>query len=174
MENEEWRDIQGYEGYYQVSNLGRVRSLWFGKVRILKQGINQKGYKRVYFNKDKKKKVYFVHRLVAEAFIHNPNNYPCVNHIDENPSNNNVDNLEWCTQQYNVNYGTGIKRMVEKITKPVLQFTKDGEFVNEYPSIIEAYRQTCITYSCISICCRCKAKSAGGFIWKFKEKSECN
>lgn len=123
-EKEEWRDIKGYEGLYQVSNLGRVKSLskyhktksgYFSKERILKQIYNDRGYKLVGLSKEWKKEKIFVHRLVAEAFISNPNNYLQVNHINEfEKDNNRVENLEWCDAKYNCNYGTRNKRIKEK------------------------------------------------------------
>ena len=110
---EQWKDIiiekngvtYDYTGLYQVSNLGRVRSLGNDKTRkerILKPKINNKGYLQVILCKNGKVKTFLVHRLVATAFIPNPDNLPVVNHRDENPLNNCVDNLEWCTQKYNV------------------------------------------------------------------------
>ena len=118
-----WKDIKGYEGLYQVSNLGRVKSLpkyhktksgYFSKERIIKTIRNDRGYLMVGLSKDWKKKKVFVHRLVAEAFIPNPNNYTQINHINEQEKdNNNVDNLEWCTCKYNCNYGTRNKRIRE-------------------------------------------------------------
>lgn len=195
---EVWKDIDGYDGYYQVSNMGRVRSVdrivngrWgdtFRKGIVLKQKTNNKGYKMVDLHKDGKPKTYQVHRLVAESFIPNPNNNPIINHKDENKLNNHVDNLEFCTQSYNINYGTRNERSAEKNTnhpsrsKPVLQFTKDGEFVAEYPSVAEAHRHTGIYQNNIYQCCignKLKdgrgnyytRKSTGGFIWKYKESS---
>lgn len=113
---EEWKDIKGFEGKYQVSNLGNVRSLWRGKpsgrgkyvtkeisIKELKKiKSNELGYQIVTLMDNGKRKRKQVHRLVAETFIPNPDNKPNVNHIDYNPSNNNVDNLEWCTQRENV------------------------------------------------------------------------
>ena len=101
-----WKDILGYEGLYQVSNYGRVRSLKYGKEKILKQQINTDGYLHIDLYKNKKRKNYNVHRLVTIAFLENPNNYPQVNHKDENKQNNHIDNLEWCDYKYNCNYGT--------------------------------------------------------------------
>ena len=105
---EEWKNIVGYEGKYQISSLGRVKSLNYrntGKEKILKQNIN-KGYKEISLFNGKTKKIYLVHRLVALHYISNPNNYPCVNHKDEDKTNNTVSNLEYCTYKYNNNYGT--------------------------------------------------------------------
>ena len=101
---EVWKDVSGVEGKYQVSNLGRVRSLKFGKERVLKGGITNKGYLQMPLSLNERVKRYQVHRLVAEAFISNPNNLPCVNHKDGNKTNNKVENLEWCTQKQNVHH----------------------------------------------------------------------
>ena len=113
-----WKDIEGYEGLYQVSNLGRVRSLNYrrsGISKLLKQSTDEKGYKQVGLCKNGKQKNYHVHRLVAIAFISNPNNLPIINHKDENPSDNNANNLEWCTYEYNLNYGTVKERISESL-----------------------------------------------------------
>lgn len=104
-----WKDISGYEGKYQVSNTGRVRSLNYkrtGKIKVMKLSTNKLGYKIIMLSKNGKCKTWQVHRLVAQAFLPNPNNYPIINHKDENPKNNTVWNLEWCSQEYNINYGT--------------------------------------------------------------------
>lgn len=115
---EEWRPIVGYEGLYEVSSYGRVRSFdkydsmnRFYEGRILKLFADRLGYLRAQLYSNSKRKSFLVHRLVAEAFIPNPDNLPQVNHIDENPSNDNVDNLEWCSAKYNSNYGTRIDRI---------------------------------------------------------------
>lgn len=109
MENIEiWKTIENYPDY-QISNMGRVKSLNYGKTgeeKILKQEITNNGYFRVNLYKDKKRKHFSVHRLVATHFIPNSQNLPCVNHKDENPQNNYASNLEWCTQKYNINYGS--------------------------------------------------------------------
>lgn len=111
-----WKDIPGYEGEYQVSNTGKVRSLNYqrtkGKVVKLKL-CNKDGYMAIGLYKNGKRTKYPVHRLVALAFIPNPNNYPIINHKDENKTNNTVWNLEWCTQKYNINYGNCRKKMSE-------------------------------------------------------------
>ena len=115
---EEWRPIEGYEGLYEVSNTGRVRSLdkydsmnRFLRGRILRLFTDGLGYLRAQLYSNSKRKSFLVHRLVAQAFIPNPDNLPQVNHRDENPSNDSVDNLEWCDGKYNVNYGTRIDRI---------------------------------------------------------------
>lgn len=121
LPSEEWRDIKGYEGLYQVSNLGRVKSLARhkknrGKLQKVEETIRiptveKNGYARVDLSKDGKRKMYCVHRLVAEAFVPNCENKPQVNHIDENRSNNNANNLEWVTNKENCNYGTHNKNL---------------------------------------------------------------
>lgn len=175
---EVWKNIKGFEGSYQVSNYGNVRGIdrilkdgRFWKGRTLKPGSNGKGYLYVHFNLNGKN--YLIHRLVAEAFLPNPNNYPEVNHIDEDKSNNKVDNLEWCDHKYNNNYGSRNKRMLEtrnrngKNFKPVLQYTKDGIFIKYYKSIISAFEETGIGSPDITNCAKGNRKSAGGFIWKY-------
>ena len=131
-ENEIWKDIiierngevYDYTGLYQVSNYGRVKSLdrlnasgHRLKGKVLKPKINNKGYLNVSLCKNGKVKIFLVHRLVATAFIPNPDNLPVANHLDENPSNCNVDNIEWCTQKHNINYGTRNERAGKKISK---------------------------------------------------------
>ena len=183
FEFEEWRDIPGYFGLYQVSNFGRVKSLVGthreSRERILKPYKTKYGYLRVRLCKDGKVKQFYVHRLVAEAFIPNPDNLPQVNHKNENKTDNKVENLEWCTAKYNQNYGTCIKRRTEKQkvdfinrsdqSKPVAQFTKEGILIAQYPSRNEASRQTGYAYQHISSCCNGKTKSAYGYIWKWAE-----
>ena len=113
MLNEIWKDIENYENMYQISNMGRIRRIYKnGNIKILKQDITKRGYCRISLSKNQKHKHYQIHRLVAKVFIPNPNNYPIVNHKDENPLNNNADNLEWCTYSYNTSYGTAIQRTI--------------------------------------------------------------
>lgn len=168
-ENEEvWKDISGYEGLYQVSDKGRVKSLWFGKERIMKFERDKKGYLAVQLCKNGEIKRCTVHRLVAQSFIPNPQNLPQLNHKDENPSNNKVENLEWCSAKYNNNYGTHIQRITEKLSKPVLQYNKDGEFVKEWKSQSDVERNLGYSQRNISACCRGKYKSSYGYVWKYK------
>ena len=169
--NEEWRDIEGYEGLYQVSNLGRVRSLncrgHKGCIGILTPRLDGKGYEMVALYKEGKARNTKVHRLVAQAFIPNPNNLPQVNHKDENKTNNNVKNLEWCTNKYNLNYGTRNKRAAKTMGKKVV-CVATGEIFN---GIREASRKYNIDRSDISKCCQGKRKTAGGYKWEyFKEE----
>ena len=172
MIKEIWKDKKDYEGHYQVSNCGRVKSIKFGKERILKLRTDKKtGYLHVVLCKDGKAKAFTVHRLVAESFLPNPHNYPCVNHKDENKQNNNVSNLEWCSVQYNNTYGTRIERVAEKKTngkqsKPVLQYTLDGQFVREWESTAECGRNG-FNQGNVVACCQGKLKKYKGFIWKY-------
>ena len=171
-----WKDIPGYEGIYQVSNLGRVKSLeriimgrWHEvktKEKILKPRITN-GYLRLQLFKSNKAKNFFLHRLVAMAFISNPNNYIEINHKDENHFNNNVNNLEWCSHSYNINYGTRTKKTIEKVCKPILQYDMNGNFIKKWKTMNEAIRY----YNNVHICDVCKGKrqNASGYIWKYKD-----
>jgi len=172
---EEWRDIAGYEGLYQISNIGRVKSLdriidekHHVKERIMKP-YKTRGYYSVHLSKDNIKKAFLVHRLVAGAFIENPNNLPYINHKDEGRTNNCVDNLEWCTKLENNIYGTKIERQTAKIRKPVLQYDLDGNFMKEWISAIDAEKAIAGKFtSAIMKCASGKNKTAYGFIWKYK------
>ena len=175
MNKEIWKDIKGYEGLYQVSNLGNVRSLnhyasngiknILYKGRILKQTKHKKtGYLLTTLCKNNKHKTVLSHKLVAEAFIPNIYNLPCINHKDENKHNNRVDNLEWCTHKYNNNYGNNTK----KLCKSVLQYDLQGNFIKAYYGANEASRQTGISTSNICKCCRKERKKTKGFVFKYK------
>lgn len=167
---ETWKDVAGYEGLYQVSDQGNVRS----KRRrgssggIMKPKLKNDGYLQVALYRERKQQGLLVHRLVAEAFISNPLNLLQVNHKDEDKTNNAANNLEWCTAKYNSNYGTCQARKAAKCSKAVLQYDKEGNFVREWPSTHEVERQTGFAQSHISKCCRGELKSVYGFIWKYK------
>lgn len=170
MINEIWKDIDGFEGLYQVSNLGRVKSLGNDKSRrekILKLG-NCHGYLQVNLCKNGKRKKLCVHRLVAQTFLQNPQNLPEVNHKDEDKTNNSVENLEWVSSKENVNFGTRNLRVAEKLSKKVFQYSKNGDFIREWASTHEVQRQLGFAASNISKCCLGNLKSAYGFIWKYK------
>lgn len=177
--DEIWKDIVDYENLYQGSNLGRVRSVdrWvkdtngslrFYRGRILKPVINGRGYLQVCLCKNGKVKKFTVHRLVAEAFLPNPDNLPEVNHKDENKLNNVVSNLEWCNSKYNNTYGTRIERVALKKKKTVLQYTLDGAFVREWASAKQAEREDGFDSTSICSCCKGKLKKHKDFIWKYK------
>jgi len=180
-----WKDVVGYEGIYQVSNLGRIRSLdkiikgrkFAGKIR--RQKNCRKGYKAITLCSNQIHKTFRVHRLVAIAFIPNPYNKPEINHLNEQPADNRVENLAWSTRKENVNWGSRtakqVKSFVEKKIpafgnhpKPVLCFSKENVLVGEYRSAAYAGKITGIDHSHISKCCRGELKTSGGYIWKYK------
>lgn len=177
MKKEYWKPVLDYEGLYEVSNWGRVKSVkrlvksprGYRTVceRILKSTKDSHGYLCVSLHKEGKMKFVKIHRLVAEAFLDNTDNLPCVNHKDENPLNNVVSNLEWCTYKYNNNYGTARQRMAEKQSKSVLQYDLEGNFIKEWKSTkecgINGYNQ-----GHVAACCRGERKTHKGFIWKYK------
>ena len=174
-----WKDILGYEGLYQVSNFGRVKSLNYkrtGKERILKLLKHKCGYLYIGLHKDNNVKNYYIHRLVAEAFIDNPNNLPQVNHKDENKLNNVVSNLEWCDAKYNINYGTARERMTEKmingkLSKKVFQYDLEGNLIREWASANECGRNG-FDSSAIAKCCKDIIKTYKGFKWSYSLYSE--
>lgn len=144
-------------GLYQISNFGNVKSLKLGKEKILSKRFDKVGYSKVILYKDNEYKSILVHRLVAEAFIANPDNLSFVNHKDENKSNNNVDNLEWCDARYNKTYSNGRK---------VVQYTLDGELIKVWNSIAEIERNG-YTRSHLCYCLKGMKKQYKGYIWKY-------
>ena len=171
MTNEIWKDIEGFEGKYQISSHGRIktisRKVKFGKInRIIKEQLlkpcsNGNGYLYVSLGRCNNN---YIHRLVATHFIPNPNNLPQVNHKDENPCNNCADNLEWCDAKYNCNYGNHSK----KRCKSVLQFSKDGKYLKTWNSIKDA--EISIGKTHIWDCCIGKRNTCGGYIWKYNNE----
>lgn len=157
---EKWETIDGYDGLYEVSTEGRVRNTKTGK--LLRQSANNKGYMRVELRKTERRNRPLVHRLVANAFIPNPEGLPQVNHKDEIKTNNKVENLEWCTPYYNVHHGTGIERG----SKPVIQLDEAGNFIARYKSQTEASQRTGVHSSGISMAIAGKREHAGGYIWQ--------
>ena len=180
MEQEIWKDIKGWEGAYQVSNLGRVKSLprwhdaihpYISKEKILKPRTSgaQREYLAVILHNNGVRKQIKVHRLVAEAFIPNPNGYLEINHKDENKGNNRVDNLEWCTRYYNVNYGSRIQKQSEKLSIPVYMLNDKHEILMEFKNMDLAAKYVNIDPSNISRGCSMGRRS-GGYYWQTKDK----
>lgn len=178
MTEEVWRDINGYEGYYQVSSEGRVKSLErtyidkIGRKRyvkecILKPVIDRYGYLLVNLYAGGKQKMHKVHRLVCQAFHDNPENKLDVNHINENKTDNRACNLEWCTRKENCNHGTRNERLGKAQSKPVAQYAQDGELIKAWPSTMEVERQAGFSNGNISQAANGRYKKAYGFIWKY-------
>ena len=186
---ETWRDVPGLEGFYSVSSFGSVYSIRSGKT--LKQK-NSSGYKRVCLSVCGKRKDVLVHRLVALAFIDNPEKKPTVNHINENKCDNRVENLEWATHREQNVHGTRLERarantdykarnidysvvaakhnyksMGEKFSRPVAKFSQDGNFIESYKSLREASKRTEVNMGHLSECLSGKRKSAGGYLWRY-------
>lgn len=167
-----WKDIPGYEGLYQVSNLGNIKSLdryvfgiykdRFIRGKIKKLTINKKGYLKITLFKNGKGNTREVHRIIAEAFIPNIENKSQVNHIDGNKQNNNVENLEWVTPRENNIHSIEV---LEHCKKAVIQFDLNGKFVNGYMSIKEAAEKNNLKPCSISNCINGRKKTAGGYEW---------
>lgn len=188
---EVWKDVEGFKGYYQVSNLGNVRSLTrkvntfngmrTTKGKVLKPLKTKNNYLRIDLRKNRKHKYILLHRLVALTFIPNPHNYPVINHIDGNKFNNNINNLEWCTQSHNIKeaFRLGTAKVYKHhyidgtlpCTKiPVNQYSLNNVFLAHYSSIKEASLSTNTSQKGISFCCRNKQKHANHFIWRYADK----
>lgn len=190
MKKEEiWKDVKGYEGLYQVSSFGSVKSAdtklyhktsWGNytyynkKGKILKPYHNNKGYLIVNLYKDGKCKHFLIHRLVAEAFVPNLDNLPEVDHIDENKNNNIYSNLLWCDRLYNNTKGVqskeGRRKSASFRMKRVSQYNLDGTLLNVYNGVRIAEEQTNISNANIIKCCKGKAKTAGGYIWRYADE----
>ena len=167
---EEWKDIKDYEGLYQVSNWGRVKSLNYNgtrKPRLMTPSETKKGYLVVHLRKNGESKTCRVHRLVAKTFIPNPNNLPQINHLDEDKTNNRVENLEWCTSKDNCNHGTRNERRIKTQSKPVLQLSLSGDFIREWSSIAECGRNG-FHQGLVCQCCNGKRKTHKGFRFMYK------
>ena len=171
----EWKPVEGYNGLYLISDNGDVFSVRSN--RLLTPRVDRGGYKAIELNLNGIAKKMFVHRLVAEAFIPNPDNLPIINHKDENPRNNSVDNLEWCSYQYNTSYGTCQERRIKNTcfkrgsdnpqAKKVYQFDMDGNLIAEYGSVIDAAIQTGLNHKSISKACNGKLKKYSECVWSY-------
>ena len=193
MGDELWKDIEGYEGLYQISSHGRVKSFPRKATRggIVKPSISTSGYVCTHLSKGGKVRTFQVHRLVAQHFIENPGNLPEVNHIDEDKRNNHVSNLEWCTRLQNVRHGTGVERMAKghdykasaaksaanhdyaevarKEAKPLIQFDKEGNVVKRWESLRAAARALGVNGGNISAACNGKQETSYGYVWRYEE-----
>ena len=187
-----WKDIPNYEGLYQASNLGRIRSVdrykeviiknqygeykrtKFFKSYVLKQQTYM-GYKCVQLHINGKYKWEKVHRLVAKAFVPNPENKPQVNHIDGNKSNNCVENLEWCNQSYNTKHAYK-NNLIKHYKIEINQYDLEGNYIKTWESAKEIEKKLKIKNSQICRCCKNENSTAGGYYWKYKreEKNICN
>lgn len=176
-DNEIWLPINGFEGIYEVSNLGRVKSVERKifrdnryqpiRERILSQKLSKAGYMIVGLHKNGKSKFKYVHRLVGETFLERPD-YECeINHIDEDKTNNVLSNLEWCTHLANVNHGTGRERHDAAIRIPVSCYTLEGELVRHYGSITEAGKDLGVLKTSVWAALSGKSKTCKGMIWKY-------
>jgi archaeosine-15-forming tRNA-guanine transglycosylase len=171
-----WKDIEGYENIYQVSNLGRIRRVNQSGYRIRKQKVN-KGYFLITLSKDAIQKTFLVHRLVGLAFVDNPKMKPEINHLDENKLNNRANNLQWVTSKENANWGTRNSRISEYVrhnpvsvckTKRVNQICKDTKkIIATYESMGEVVRKFGYHQGNISECCSGKRREANGFLWSY-------
>lgn len=177
-----WKDIENYEGLYQISNLGNVRSVdrivnagiennnkVVKKGKILNPVKDKDGYLKVSLSKNNIRKNYFVHRLVGKIFIANNKNLKQINHKDENKENNCVSNLEWCDNKYNQNYGTRKMRIAKSLSKPVIQYDLNKKYVKTWINSVEIEKKLKICASNIRYVCLGKRKTAGGYIWRYYE-----
>lgn len=167
-----WKDIPDYEGLYQISTLGKVKSFprkgtHTTKERIIKFAKSNKGYCIAVLKKNNVQKVFSVHRLVAKAFIPNPDNLPQVNHIDGNKLNNCVDNLEWCTNKQNRQHASQHHLL---FTRHIYQFDLNGNFIKEWYSAVEASKFYNINYNSLRSACKSKKGIYKGYIWRYANK----
>ena len=172
MGTEIWRTVV-YKGEiydnFKVSNLGKIMNLNYyntGKAKLIEPSDDGHGYLKVYLSKNKETKTCLVHRLVAEVFLPNPDNLPEVNHIDEDKTNNRVDNLEWKSHRDNCNHGTRNERIAKTMSKKVLQLSLSGDLIREWPSTRECGRNGFNQGNIVS-CCNGKLPHYKGFLWKY-------
>ena len=186
IQKEKFRDAIGFEGFYQIGNYGTVLSLdrinnngKFVKGRILKHTLDTNGYEVVFLSQYNKKTTKRIHRLIAEAFIPNPYNKPCIDHINGIKTDNREDNLRWCTNRENINYPismenrkkASLKSKDSPYSRKVGKYTMENEYICSYDSISDASKDTGCSISKISAVCRGERKSSGGFIWKFESEA---
>lgn len=174
MKEEIWKDVTGFEGKYQVSNTGKIRSMAYhkknGLIKELKPFSDKGGYMRVKFCKDGKESTVKVHRIVATEFIPNPHNKREVNHIDGNHKNNTVENLEWVTPSENMIHAAKYGLVVSPIQKPVEQRTLNGDIVKTWPNARVAALNTDTDPSSITKCCKWKLRQTNGYQWCYSKQ----
>ena len=170
-EQEIWKPVKDFEGLYEVSNQGRVRSLNYRNqncVKVMSPNLAKNGYLVARLMKDGRKYHLLLHRLVAQSFIEKAEGLYVVNHKDENKTNNHVSNLEWCTQKYNMNYGSARVKISKSMSKrPVAQYDKEGRLIAVWKGVRDAGVNTGIDRKTISLCCIGKYKQAGGYVWQY-------
>ena len=186
FEGEVWKDIPEYEGFYKISNYGRLMSIGRSyrhlggyrniKNKICKLFVDKKtGYYKYTLCKNKTYRIVSIHRVVASIFIPNPQNLPFVNHKDEIKTNNQADNLEWCTPKYNTEYSNVAEKVKEKLYKKVVQYDFDGNLINSYKTTGDAARSIGVnSYSSIARCCKGEIGSAYGYVWRYENEEIVN
>ena len=178
---EVWKDIEGYEGLYMISDMGRVKSLNYGRTgeeKIIKPCKHKNGYLQVCLCKNSKHNKFLVHRLAATAFIPNPENKPCIDHINTIKNDNRVENLKWVTHKENMENPISKRNSPvyckfgkdNLLSKAVFQYTLDGKLIHKWDAVRDVQRELGFKHSNISACCSGKYKTAYGYIWKYYEE----
>ena len=166
MENEIWKPVSGFEGYYEVSSLGKVASLPYRRRCVRKPSINSSGYLSIILYKPKFMKTMSIHRLIAVAFVANPENKPQVNHKDENKLNNDISNLEWCTPSHNTRHAISVGLMKPNNKRcPVEQLTISGQLIALHKSVRQAALSVSGTPQQVSRSCKIN-KQYNGYMWR--------
>lgn len=167
MTEEVWKDVVGFEGLYQISDHGKLKRLTKNGDKIIRPYHKDRYLKTELWRNGKRKKA-FVHRLVAEHFLPNPAHFTQINHKDENPENNSVDNLEWCSQKYNANYGENRIKAALKRSKGVEQYSISGDLLHTYQSAKFAAKCVGVSRKAINVAC-CNQSVSAGFLWKYSD-----